>query len=215
MKIEVIKTKIITPENIHEFKMFSDTIEVFGTIPNNSFVFLKIKEVLWEFNLYLEPVGDNKFQTTFLLPEKIINVLKFKEEPFHFELYINEYKQPKLIPFKINFKSLLANGKTIVQNEVKLLRQEIIRLEHRLSSYMSGVFRGIPMPEESSKPGMVPIIVDELGNYIWDFPFSNLEQTIKSMASVLSSLSKLCTENTEKINELELELFNYKNQSIL
>lgn len=216
MIIKVNKGNVEPIDAPYTITSYSNSLTVTGDIPSDAFVTVVINEIPWEFFIFLE-YKDGVFKGEIIFPENVLEFLRTsKFEFFNFKIKINGFNINGEIPFKINFKSLLKNGKTIKENDYKLLKQDLFRIQRKLDCYIGGMFHNsLETYQENIKEGMVPIALDSQGNYKWDFPFSNLENVVRNLTNLVKELSQIQVQNVEKINQLELDLFNLKNNNFI
>ena len=80
-----------------------------------------------------------------------------------------------IIPIKYNKELIKTNIKVSVSNEYKELKELIASLSDKLSSLTSGkIISKVDLVNKSFiKPGMIPVAIDDKGNFAALYPFAN------------------------------------------
>ena len=190
-----------------------DDIEISGIIPVYAYVTARI---IADNHTFVIPLSfknavDNTsiFKGKLFLTDYDINCLS-KAESIYLKIYIDQVVIPGEIVISFNSRSI-ARLKTRNESVIIPLAKEVAALKARLDSYMNKNF-----PYDSTNKvvkGMVPVAVDSLGNYIWDFPFNATEQLIIELSKNVVSQAELIKSLTARVATLENQISDHITES--
>lgn len=201
---------------------YSEMISVAGDIPANAFVEINITGLPFTFWFPLEFTGINSVGNSFIgklnLTDSIIEYIRKNSNGIlALTIKVNSYVISGSVPFTINMKALMASSRAAVDNDYRIVIQEIAKLNRKLDIYISKNHTdGLHITDVTGiKPGMVPIALDEVGHFYFDYPFVKLEAIVQQMMGVLNRMNELNELNTARLGKLELELYNHTNNRVL
>jgi hypothetical protein len=100
----------------------------------------------------------------------------------------NETFKSETLPVKLNFdlKAIQINTKKFKVQEYEDVMTNVYKLEAKLDKLISdGVLKGIKINSgELVKKGMVPVAIDNKGNYIPAYPFANIIKEVNGLEAV-------------------------------
>lgn len=196
--------KIASSDNsVYIIESDKDDIEIIGLIPVDAYVTARIITDGHSLNIPLgfsDFIGNNsKFKSKIFLTDYDISKLS-KSKSIYLKIYINQVVIPGEIIINFNNKSI-AKVKTQNESAIITLAKEIAAIKARLDSYMNKNFKFEKI--NHTKKGMVPVAIDQFGNYKWDFPFNATEQLIIELSKNMVSQAELIKDLSERLQLLE------------
>lgn len=203
--IKIVNNALEAIDYIIPFSYTNKTINIVVKAPIQSSVFLNTN-VNGDYNIPMffkeQTEEGNMFTCDLTLLKTQVEYLKqHPKTVLVFKVYINN----TLIEgeFRGSINPQLYN--TFIKNEYNTLKQiqdELIKLNSKIA-----ILNAPKVPfEETPKTlykGMVPISTGVYNEYKWDFPFSDLRETVKSLSELVLNLSQQNSKLTSRLSTLE------------
>lgn len=165
-----------------------------------------------DFLLKLESAVDANYVATLTLKNKVTKVIYFVKQGNNFkarliirdeDLNFLEGSTLKIKAFNSNFNvetlpvtlkwdipSIQLNIKQFISRDYEEVMSNLIKLENKLDGLIDkGVLKGIKIINpELAKKGMVPVVVDDKGNYVPQYPFANIIKEVNGLQAVNEKL---------------------------
>jgi hypothetical protein len=203
--------------SVYPIQTDKDEIQVSGLIPVDSYVTARIE---MDNGSIMIPLGFSKivdldskvaiFKNKLYLTDYDISKLS-KAKTISLRIYINQVIIPGEVPMTFNSKSI-ARTKTKNESAVLDLAKEVTSLKARLDAYMNKNFK-FDYTNEVVK-GMVPVAVDNMGNYKWDFPFNATEQLVIQLSQNVVSQAELIKTLTDRVANLEQQIIDHITETL-
>ena len=111
--------------------------------------------------------------------------------------------------FTINYASINRVINALPNTYLQLVNT-VNEISVKLDSYINGdLNNGTFNTNENTVSGMIPIAVDNKGNYNWDYPFVKEKQIVADSIILLTDISKQITNLTNRVNSLEDQLLKH------
>lgn len=198
--------------SVYSIQTDKDEIQVSGLIPVDSYVTARIE---MDNGSIMIPLGFSKivdidskitiFKNKLYLTDYDISKLS-KAKTISLRIYINQVVIPGEVPMTFNSRSI-SRTKTKNESAVLDLAKEVTSMKARLDSYMNKNFE-FNTTNQTTK-GMVPVAVDNMGNYKWDFPFNSLEQLVTELSKNVVAQAELIKTLTERVAQLEQQIMDH------
>jgi hypothetical protein len=165
-----------------------------------------------DFLLKLESTVDANYVATLTLKNKVTKVIYFVRQGNNFkarliirdeDLNFLEGSTLKIKAFNPNFNvetlpvtlkwdlpSIQLNIKQFISRDYEEVMSNLIKLENKLDGLVDkGVLKGIKIINpELAKKGMVPVVADDKGNYVPQYPFANIIKEVNGLQAVNEKL---------------------------
>lgn len=218
MVIEIKDKKIISAEpDVLNISSYSQTIKLTGDIPTTALVEMHINNLTWDLWFPLR-FKDDHFEANIIIPENMIRFMKSNQaRKYSMFFTVNQTIIGGAgIEVVLNFDKLEKDGRTIVENDYKVLLQEIALLKRKIDTYITknhtdGIhISGI----QGAKEGMIPILMDSAGHLRFDYPFADLTSQMQSLVQSNIKIVDMMTSLTERVNKNELALHEHVNANV-
>jgi len=117
---------------------------------------------------------EDKYLGRLLITENDIRLLSSSR--FHLELINAEFqKNSNVVELQFDIESIKLDVKKKLADEYKEIVERLIKLENKVNDLKSSkVLNGLNITNKSSiRHGMVPVAIDDKGNFVALYPFSN------------------------------------------
>lgn len=195
--------------SVYVIETDKDDIEISGIIPVDAYVTARLVS---EKHSVVVPFGFKKFVDGISVFKSKIYLTDYdisnfaKSESIYLKIYINQVVIPGEIAIAFDSKSIIKTSKKN-ESAVISLAKEISAMKARLDSYMNKNF-DYDKTNETQK-GMVPVAVDHLGNYKWDFPFNATEQLVLELSQNVVAQAEIIKGLTERVRILEQQITDH------
>lgn len=199
MILKLINNKLETLDHRLIFQTLKDTIGLVGALPISSVVKCHINGIESDYSFYLpfEKITDDGcvFSSPLILPDKILRE-------------IAEQKINISVSFSCNGIPINGTCLALFNTDYMLLEKpnEEKSLQKQLNELAEAVHKGVNHPiigRGAVTKGMVPIAVDNFGNYSWGFINKDFELALVNVTQTLQELTKLNNNIVERVCVLE------------
>lgn len=219
MNIINVENKRITNTDAIIIKSYDEDIFVQGNIPTSASLELHIFGTPFA---YLCPMyydtEKEMFVCRFILTDKIYNyILKHTDIKYFFRVVANGVKLDGSASIDFKFNKMINQKKVDTHNVNKEVLRRLNLLEAKLNAFTKHNYTsGIPIGEIAGlKPGMIPVALDEHGNFRYDYPFSNLEEIVTNSVETSIAMAETISVLTQRINDLENSIYNHINAGVI
>lgn len=155
--------------------------------------------------LHFVKQGKN-YKARLMLREEDINFLKgatFKLKVFNSNFTVDTLP----IEFNYNIEEINLTVKKFISRDFQDIMVNMLQLENKINDIIDrGMLKGIKIlnPELTQK-GMVPVAIDDKGNYIPQYPFANIIKEINGLQAVNEKLLITAADINLKEKELTIQ----------
>ena len=209
--LSAVKENLIVNGSVYVVERNDDKVSLRGIIPVGAVVICLVNNIPFEhsFPLHyktLEKDGNTVFEGAFIINDRLIK--HSKEGSTSLSITIDGVKLKNVQPFICNSSALNLHRSRREDPYQQLLRR-IALLEMQLLA-----LRNKEVPFKVDPPiarGMVPVITDPSGTYMWDYPFAGVEQTVEHLAKLVKELADANIRLNLRVQELESKVHDHIN----
>lgn len=205
-KYTILKNKIVNEDTVLAVNSVNDTITILADLPCNTVITLNILGTLTIVPFVSISDNGNIFKATIVISDKMLNSLINATET-NATILANNNVVTNNIKCFINTNNLVREDKN---KQLNLIRNTYKLINEINKKLMSDPNNPAVHSYCNVAKGMTPITIDNKGNYVWDYPYRDVQDIIKASVEVIKELSKHHKELVERVNKLELELKEFK-----
>jgi hypothetical protein len=221
MHIKLNKLNILEySPKIFEIEKQNTPIIIEGDIPKDSIIKFKINKIpfeCWVLIPYKETQNQNVFEGTFQLDKPLLEFLQINKSRIYITLIVNNIELPEEI--EIHFDRSKFKNKEIqkIESLYTTLIQKINKLELKLNAFVNKEYTRNPFVGDVAniREGMIPIAVDNVGNFRYDYPNVETKEILASLTQIISKTQELNLINSERLTKLEQDLFNHVHNKVI
>lgn len=191
----------------------NNTLEVVGKYPATSTVYCYITGYTEEYKfplVYNDQTDEgNIFKGHYIIHRRLADYMNsHKDKTFTIKFMFDNEPIEGEQKILINYISVIAYLNTL-PDPVTQIMETVNKLSVKIDSYINNRARVESLKKPIAKIGMSPIAVDNVGHYVWDYPFAKEKEYIKVISKTLAEMSEELKKLNERVTSLEQKVLDH------